>query len=1095
MTAEIVKRVALLKLAEDEAQELTFQEWLKDQPASGMSDPISERIYPRLRSKLGPMAIPFFQLYGQTRLMMEGAPPPEEGLVQAWKNATKGLTRVLAAKLGDQGPPQLINSIFDRMTAVRPVLRKIEQGYGLYAFRTAGDQISQVIADVCRAVGLPVTIRPGVDAAKWPLVRRSSEKEQQLDRLKADNPSLYAQIVEGREKLRKIDIQVVESIQRAGLLPTKTKIRGRLVNLGVDPVTNERMVYTNDGRVVSVEQFSQEMVEGHAVRERSSKIFPNGLPKGGKTDPSLEGLRILTDVQVSDPDVIPQQEIIYRALTDDLAAEGGTRVYPTKIDAKGRPVVIDGRFKGIYLDDLVNRAGRLIEGAAFDFDARGKMVRFETKNPDGSPNLAARKEPYVTVTADGRLMVKVPFKGKNDPFTSARQEMDRLARPTRIPTIEKVAGTMNTTFIFPEKDYAAVRRAVGGMVLSKAAADKLKAYFDQLERQERALTEEATKSYTLSAIGGFKIEALIDPASGLPYDPPRFKPDLFGKQKEAISWAESKGYRGLLALDTGIGKTLTSIATMKKMERDGFAQDGTRFLYICPTKLRGNFAREARASLQEAGAFLSKVDVISYQQFARKRKENPKFGTVDGDPAAGVPPYVAVFFDEAHVLVKNPSSVGSRAALSLKHPRKILLTASPMEDDPDELYIGVAITNNIDLNERGPDGGVSPAVRDMMRFRSRFCQTVGGRTLGLKAADAEDPTKTEDFYAWAKSNFYAANKRDVVEKPLPELRRESKTITMDPAVETIYREEAQKVAEVLKAAVTVFRDKGKVRSDQVRDLFGMKLRKSLATLNDLSNMPALLIPGSRSPKVEASAEIVVDRISRGGRTILFTDSPKFAEYTVLELSVRVPSLLHAVALSGEIAVYQNGRKIAKYGQRIYRNKDGVEIPKQEWASFVLREIIGADQQVSSLVLTSGYSFGQNLQMFSTVVHLDRDGFSSETMKQRTARAWRTGQDSAVDEITLDMAYNDTESTTDSTLDEVRRYIQEVQETLFNEIVGKSQAAAIGKEWSEMANVDASLVAVNRKLVEMTLAPLAAAMGEADAAERSAVVVSRTVMVS
>jgi len=526
--------------------------------------------------------------------------------------------------------------------------------------------------------------------------------------------------------------------------------------------------------------------------------------------------------------------------------------------------------------------------------------------------------------------------------------------------------------------------------------------------------------------------------------------------------------------------TLTCIATMKKMERDGFAAEGSRFLYICPTKLRGNFSRQARRFLEDAGAFLDRVDVLSYNTFAKRLTENPNFGSIKGDKAAGIPPYAVVFFDEAQVLVKNEKGKASLAAQKLKHPRKILMTASPMEESPDELYVGVAITNNVNLDERGKAGQISPAMLDMMRFRKRFCQTVGGRTLGLKPSDQADPTKTDDFFAWAKASFFAANKRDVIENPLPELRQETKTLQMDPEVERAYRATAKKVTNVLKAAFAVYRDKGKAKSEDVRDLFSLKLKKYLTLLNNLANMPGLLIPGARSPKVDASVEVIQDRVSRGVRSLLFTDSPDFATYTATELSVKVPSLLHGVALAGKILVFQNGREVAKYTERKYVGKDGQEIAKTEWASFVLQEILGGDPLVASLTLTSTYTLGQNLQMFSTVVQLDRDSFSSEMMKQRTARSWRTGQDSAVDEITLDMAYGDTKSTSDATLDELRKAIQEVQENLFNEIVGKSQSAAIGKEWSEMANVDSSLVAVNRRLLERVLAPFPALMGEQEA---------------
>jgi len=1081
MVSDFTKRIALLHLAEDEGEEQTYQDWVAEQPVSEVSNAISNSVIIRVKSKLGPLALPFLSLYEQTRAMLDGAPAPDGGLVEAWKMATKSLTRTLATKLGDRSGPELINSIYDRMSTIRPLLRKIENGFGVQSYRSAGEQLASIIADVCRSVEVPVSIRPGIDAAKWPLLRRANPKEQAMEELRIENPNLYSQIIENRAQLQEREVALRESISRSGLLATKTKIRGRVVNIGVDPKTNERMVFTNDGRVLGVKQFSDECVATRDAETRSLRVFPNGLPKDSKGKLSLDGVRSLSPTELQDPAIVPPgQTLSYAALTDDLSAEEGMRIYPTMKDAKGRPVVVAGRFQGVYMDDLVNRAGRLIEGAAYDFDGNGKRIKFETKNADGSPNLTVRKEPYVTVLSDGRFMVKIPYKGGADPYKPMRQAMEQIGKPTIIPTIEKVEGTQSTTFTFHAKDFVAVREKVGGMVMSKAAATVLKAYYDQLSKQERALTDTATENFSLARIGGFRVREKIDPATGAPSDPPEYEPDLFRKQKQAISWVESRGYSGMIALDTGIGKTLTCIATMQKMERDGFAADGSRFLYVCPTKLRGNFTREARAFLVDAGAFLSRVDIVSYDLFAKRLKENANYGSITGDLVAGIPPYSAVFFDEAQILVKNEKSKASIAAQKLKHPRKILLTASPMEESPDELYVGVAIANNIDLNEREEKGTVSPAKRDMTRFRSRFCQQVGGRTIGLRPSDKSDPTKTHDFYVWAKANFFAANKRDVIENPLPALRQEIVAVQMDPEVERVYRETAKKSAKVLGAAFAVYRDKVKARSEDLKALFGLSMRKQLSRLNDLANMPDLIVPGARSPKVEASVDIVRGRISNGVRTLLFTDTPKFATYVATELSKKVPSLLHGVALSGEIAVFQNGAKVKKYTERGYVGKDGREIPKAEWASFVLREILGGDPSVASLTLTSTYTLGQNLQMFSTVVHLDRDTFSSEMMKQRTARSWRTGQDSAVDEIVLDVAYANAKDDSDETLDELRKEIQGAQENLFNEIVGKSQSAAIGKEWSSMANVDASLVAVNRKLLERVLAPFPSFMGSQEA---------------
>ena len=80
---------------------------------------------------------------------------------------------------------------------------------------------------------------------------------------------------------------------------------------------------------------------------------------------------------------------------------------------------------------------------------------------------------------------------------------------------------------------------------------------------------------------------------------------------------------------------------------------------------------------------------------------------------------------------------------------------------------------------------------------------------------------------------------------------------------------------------------------------------------------------------------------------------------------------------------------------------------------------------------------------------------------------------------MDSVYGSDTEKDDPTLDEVRKYIQESQETVFNDIVHKSREAIIGQEWKGMREAPADLMNVNRKLFEMSLAPYTMALGEND----------------
>lgn len=1138
-----------------------YMDWLDNNPALSRITTLTPTLNRQLRLSFRafPAALQFFALTDQIHHMSLGA--PVEDLSQEFRRAARALSQGAIKVLDDERGAEVANAITDCAQDVAVDLRRIGAGATGQLFTKVGTAIALVLEKLSRALGLSAGYRMvTVDGTRWPQVRILTKREEALKDLQANNPQMYDEVTANSEQAARAVAQAHKVITETGLVPTTINVDGAPIPAGEEYVSKEKIVFPPEGGALPEREFRRDLNNRKKSETLLTSEFRTGFETLRPDALQYEGLRKLTDEDLANPAVIPPgQKIEYRALTDDksFSKKANTRIYPTMRDVDGNTVIVDGRFKGFNLDDMVNKVGRLVEGAAYDVDSSGVPIPFETRDWEGNlTDVSANKEPYVTLDSKGRFLIKIPYMqgggGKKDPFKISRDKMQMVSSKapkkndkgemtggrTKGTSITEVADTQKTTYTFEAKDFATVRASVGGMVMSSEAAKKLRDFYAQMGRQEDALKADSLKSYSLDRIGGFKVEMVIDPETGEPFDPPKLTKDLLGKQKEALSWIESKGYSGLAALDTGVGKTLLCIATMQKMTRDGAADEGSRFLYVCPKKLKGNLPRELKAWLTtEAEAGLSsRVDVLSYEEFVARRNGGTRVKKVldpitgkmvternpvldaDGNPVLddkgrpvmksvtekvppdetfGMnPPYAAVFFDEAQALVKNENSNVSRAAQTLNHPRKILLTASPMEDDPDELYVGIAITKNT-VVASGGKGKLTQARKDLMAFRKRFCVRVAGRTVGIKSDTEKDPTARQDFMAWAKDGMYFANKLDVTEERLKLQKplRQSVSLSMDPAVEAEYKLAAKGVAKVLKALVGVYRDNTKPTPalKQQVEAYQKALSGYMGVLNALSNYPGDVVdpktgqpkfPGAVSPKVAASTMLVNSKIESGGkRTLLFTDDPKFAEKSAMQISANTPGHRVAVALASKIMVFQDGEhknpKENTFTSRIYRDKDGNKVPKDQWATFVLREIIGADPSIKALVLTKTYALGQNLQMFSTVVHLDRDSFSNEMMKQRTARAWRTGQKEVVEEYTMDAVYDSPDEARDPTVDEVRKYIQESQEGVFNSIVHESRNAIIGQEWREMGNVSAELVSVNRKLFELAMAPYPAALGEHD----------------
>lgn len=1585
-----------------------YEDWLDNNSALAKVTTLAPTLNRQLRLKFRafPAAVRFFALTDQIHHMSLGA--PVDDLSQEFRQAAKFLAQGTIRVLGDEMGAEVATAITDCAIDNAVNLRRIGAGAKGQLFTKVGTAVALVLEKLARALGISAGYRiVTVDGVRWPQVRILSKRDEALRALQENNPRMYEEVTANSEQAAKALAAAHKAITETGLVPTTVTVDGVAIPAGEEYVSKEKLVFPPEGGSIPETEFRRTLRE----RKKSESLLTGEFRSGFETlrpdALQYEGLRKHTDEDLANPEIIPPgQKVEYRALTDDksISRKQNTRIYPTMQDVEGNAIIVEGRFKGFHLDDMVNKVGRLVEGAAYDVDASGVPVPFETRDWEGNlTDVSANKEPYVTLDSKGRFLIKIPYMqgggGKKDPFRISREKMQMVSSKapkkndkgemtggrTKGTSIIEVPDTQKTTYTFEAKDFATVRASVGGMVMSSGAAKKLREFYAQMARQEDAIRSENLKSFSLDRIGGFKVEMVVDPETGEPYDPPKLTKDLLSKQKEALSWIEAKGYSGLAALDTGVGKcifgdsliptnrgmvqikdinpgltqpdtqalvegwsvlvggesipvkafyyagtkptlkvrtrngyeiggslihpvmtrgangesfvktpdlkvgdylcierrdgdfvteepilrvptsvngsktydvpdrmnpdlarllgyivaegwvntdrgfiisqhgalnpevdtdivglaksqlsytlnggdndkyvsstflrtylewmgvdytlsadkcippvvlqstrasvvqfirayvdaegsvdesglevssaserllrelqvvllqfgvvssrnpkkvagnphtywrlsitgdnlrkyreavgmvssrkvamldllcerdansntnvtphavsmveglrseiflraggqgkgggmnkrfgnafvhtlthvrqgrrnptysflrkmlsvaetvgardtdayramdahvakdyfydpiesitpgftevmdimvddprhtfvgngvvnhnTLLAIATMQKMTRDGAAGEGSRFLYVCPKKLKGNLPRELKTWMTEeaAAGLLSRVDVVSYEEFVGRRsggsrvkkfqdpvtgrmltekepvlnaKGNPVLDAkglpamksviekVPPDESYGMnPPYAAVFFDEAQALVKNENSKVSRAAQMLNHPRKILLTASPMEDDPDELYVGIAITKNT-VVASGGGGKLTQERKDLIAFRKRFCVRVAGRTVGIKSDTEKDPTARQDFMAWAKEGMYFADKMEVAEEnlKLQKPRRQPVSLTMDPAVEDEYRRASKGVAKVLGALMGVYRDNTKPTPAlrQQVEAYQKALSGYMGVLNALSNYPDEVVdpltgqpkfPGAVSPKVVASTMLVSSKIQNNGRTLLFTDDPKFAVKAAKQISENTPGHRIAVALADKIMVYQDGDvwnpKENTFTQRIYTDRDGNKVPKDQWATYVLREVIGGDPSIKALVLTKTYALGQNLQMFTTVVHLDRDSFSNEMMKQRTARAWRTGQKDVVEEYTMDAVYNSTDEKRDPTVDDVRRVIQESQEGVFNSIVHDSRKAVIGQEWREMANVSADLVDVNRKLFELAMAPYPAALADND----------------
>ena len=925
-------------------------------------------------------------------------------------------------------------------------------------------------------------------------------------------------------------------------------------------------------------------------------------------------------------------------------------------------VIVDGKYKGFLLDDIVNATGRLIEGNFFTRTESGSIEKLEVledvydfdaesgKSKDtgldevsflevgeGSKSSKYKKvlknrlrEPYITLSSDKkRLILGMP---NSDSSKQDRNNIKKLAKimpgleQKKDPRLAPTVNGLNPFYYFDAPSYEAVRDTLGSVAISKAALDFLEEYYKELTARDRALNEENLKNFTTQNLGGFVAEVERN-GQKIPF---RFN----NKQKEAMAWMEANEYSGLMALDTGVGKTLLAGGAMRHFMKTKEASGSTKkFLFVSPKRLQGNFTKEMMKFMTDHDVIKNRIEEMNYQKFAdivrgidrleeslaikddKKRERRLKKIPVDAwkDPnnfnkgssfktATDYfkENYAICFFDEVNEAL---TGMKRRAISDLKHPRKVLLTASAMEKDPLDLYRFVAIAKGSSFSKDKERG-----------FAERFGNVIGGRFVGLK----NDPQVRQEFNTWVKANAYFAFKQDVdfEEMNMPQLKLPTSqviTVAMDSDVEKEYRKKAKEVARELKAMVKKYRDVIKAGGTYTSATFGEGKNAikdfattSLSKIKDLitlsTNPSAYKVDGKRvfekvsNPKLEQAEKLLIDRPSKS--ICYFSADAQIVKQNAKRCSKSGVGGIHVAMLPKSVEFFKSGKSIgtieqktgktelgrieemtrrlasgyepivldygflanhAKGGQKLMeetkdlvelvdghmfeyrealeddekaemadvfnnlvvaiRNRDVKGIKTKiralstkyykifdfiadQWAVGATKKIFKQNPNIKTLSCTDEYAKGFNFQFIGTVVHLDRGkGFDSELVKQRTARAYRTGQERSVEVIYLDSViekggdrsgeYGASEGAgvfkkdfDDMTIDEIKDLVQGADQDFFMDIISQGMNQNLVEGYEGVQRTTGKTIAANKNLFAQLLDPTAETLNQVEEALRN-----------
>jgi len=206
-----------------------------------------------------------------------------------------------------------------------------------------------------------------------------------------------------------------------------------------------------------------------------------------------------------------------------------------------RPVIINGKFKGVFLDQIVSTLGHMLDSEFFTINTETGITQ-KIKNDD-----RLLDEPYLTLF-ENKLILNLPL--------NASKETEIVSG------FAKKMG--NREFEIKPEQYLQVRTKLGSVILSNSAKNYLNEYL-QIEDKSRYLkATDNLSEFSVSKIDGFKKEI----------------PELTLHEKQVLKWI-TENPRGIIGIDTAIEKTIIALALKNPNEK-----------YILVSKDKGSIAKE-----------------------------------------------------------------------------------------------------------------------------------------------------------------------------------------------------------------------------------------------------------------------------------------------------------------------------------------------------------------------------------------------------------------------------------------------------------------------------------------------------------------------
>jgi SNF2 family DNA or RNA helicase len=483
---------------------------------------------------------------------------------------------------------------------------------------------------------------------------------------------------------------------------------------------------------------------------------------------------------------------------------------------------------------------------------------------------------------------------------------------------------------------------------------------------------------------------------------------LYPFQKVGAQFLE-ESKKGLLAMDMGLGKTITSLAAASKLMKDKKVK---KPLIICPSTLKFNWAIE-----------IAKFSNYSYNVIGGIAKDRKKQYKNDSDFT--IMNYDLLRYDIKEVKkvkwdliiadeiqrAKNYTTATSKNIRTL-HPEYVFgLTGTPIENSIMDLF---TIMRFINPDMFGGNG---------MYFKQRYCHVDGwGKIMEYRDDRHHEVDRKTSYFMMRRK------KRDVLQD-LPEKTISYHYVTLSDQERRVYQDYKTRPAEK-----------------------GIDVLAQIVFLREICDSVNLVEPGEEiiSSKLDELNSILPE-LPEDSKVVIFTEYERMAQ--IIEDNIPYQSVhLHGGVkndcrlekeMEKEVKKNNKGIKGKELDLKIHAEKQkaickSCPYYKDDEACNTRKKIISKfndDPNVKVFLSTNAGKEGLNLQVANVVINYDMS-FNPAVNEQRIARIDRIGQESE-NILVINMVCLDT-------IEERMQKTLEDKQDLFNKVIDKTERDTLNR---------------------------------------------------